>query len=292
MAAADAIIFRDGPVAEPMEYVVPASAGMVPLNVSATFDGSSAAGTYQPALIILTPDGKELGPYPLQQIIAAGASARVSWFPGVAIVPEVVAAQPVGVGVETVYYDTPNANTPLTMATTLELGTQYVLVVEGTWSFWNEALSVGTPEADAQFPGATGGRVSTQVGVDAETWWSFPSDHVHPAGHQENLELSLDGGVTYAHVEPVDGPFAVAPTGHLYRYELTGEGFPLTVKLLDINAADNYGKIRLTLQVPSGTGSGSGAGSLVPPADATNSSQVLAVLNGLPVWTGVDGGSA
>lgn len=85
MAAADAIIARDGPVAVPLEYEVPASAAIVPVSVSATVDGASAAGSFVPALVILTPSGQQLGPYPLDATLAAGVSARVSWFPGVPV---------------------------------------------------------------------------------------------------------------------------------------------------------------------------------------------------------------
>ena len=292
MPAADAIIYRDGPVAEPIDYQVPASGELIPLNVTATFDGTSAAGNFVPALIILTPDGKELGPYPLQQTIAAGASARVSWFPGVAITAPGSAGEPVGVTAETVFYDTPNAGTPLVMATTLEAGTEYVVVVEGTYSLWNESLGVGTPEPDAQFPGSTAGRSSTQVGLDADTIFARPTNRSDPLGHSQLLTFSLDGGGTYAHIEPFGGPYVTPLTGHQYRYTVTGQGFPLHVKLNDVNPPDNYGKFRITLQVPAGTGTGSGAGSLVPPADTTNNGEVLAVLAGVPTWTPADGGSA
>lgn len=80
--SADALITRDGPVAVPMDYNIPATAEIVPLNISATFADPGSAGPYVPALVIETPAGIELGPFPLGLTIAAGASARVSWFPG------------------------------------------------------------------------------------------------------------------------------------------------------------------------------------------------------------------
>lgn len=80
--SADALISRDGPVVVPLDYDIPATAEIIPLNVSATFADPGNAGPYVPALVVETPGGHELGPYPLGLTIAAGASARVSWFPG------------------------------------------------------------------------------------------------------------------------------------------------------------------------------------------------------------------
>ena len=284
MPAADAIIARDGPVSAPMDYTVPAGAELVPLCITATLNGQAAAGSYVPCVEILTPDGKVLARAVLQQTIAAAEDAAVTWFPGVAIAPETPAAQPVGVGSDVVYYDTPNAGTPLTMATTLLAGVQYVLVVEGTYSLWNTALGEGTPEAEAQFPGSHAGRASTQVGLDADTCFARQSGSDRPLGHCNLLTFSLDGGVTFTHLEPVGGPYAQPLAGHLYRYQLVGQGHALVIKLNDIDPPDNYGKLRFTLQVPSGTGTGSGAGQLVPPSDTTLNGDVLEVVNGLPQW--------
>lgn len=80
---ADAWIVRDGPVNSPLDYVVPAASAMIPLVISATFADPTNAGPYVPAVEFVTPSGVVLGPYPLQSQIAAGASARVSWFQGV-----------------------------------------------------------------------------------------------------------------------------------------------------------------------------------------------------------------
>lgn len=84
MSSADALITRDGPVAVPMDYDVPAASEIVPISISATFADPTNAGPYVPALEIVTPSGYIIGPFPLGQDIAAGASARVSWFPGLA----------------------------------------------------------------------------------------------------------------------------------------------------------------------------------------------------------------
>jgi hypothetical protein len=48
VAAADAIIYREGPVAAPLDYPVPAGATIEVLTVSASFDGSAATTTFVP----------------------------------------------------------------------------------------------------------------------------------------------------------------------------------------------------------------------------------------------------
>lgn len=82
--SADALITRDGPVNAPLNYQVPNAAEAQPLVVSADFADPTNAGPYVPAVEVVTPNGVVIGPFILQQSIAAGASARVTWFRGVA----------------------------------------------------------------------------------------------------------------------------------------------------------------------------------------------------------------
>jgi hypothetical protein len=291
VAAADAIIARQGPVAAPLDYRVPAGAELIPLCITASFNGASASGSYVPCVEILTPDGLVLARAVLQQTIAAAEDADVSWFQGVSVCPPGSTAGLPGVGVtlETLYVDS-KSSTGTTSATVLAAGVEYLLVVEGTWSFWNEALNVGSPGADAMFPSSLAGRVSTQVGVDADTLYAYPAAHPNTIGHQANFELDLGSG--FQHVEPDGGPYATPLAGHLYRYTVIGQGTTIKAKVLDtILYTDNYGKLKVTIQVPSGTGTGSGAGSLVPATDTTNDGEVLAVLGGVPTLSAVDGGS-
>lgn len=289
MTAAPPII-RAGPVNVPLDYTIPVNAEIMPLAVSATFADPTNAGPYVPALSIITPDGSELGPFPLGTSIAAGASARVSWFPGGDLDQEQAQGTIVGVTQEVLYFDT-TSSVPVSTVSVLAAGVPFVVVVEGTFSFWNQALPIGNPEANAMFPGATAGRDSTQVGLDADTRFAEPTLVPGGIGHSTGFQISLDGGSTFAHLEPVGGPFGTPQTGHLYRYELTGQGHIASFKVTDTPLSDNYGKLRITVQIPNGTGTGSGAGSLLPPADTTNNGQVATVLGGVPTWAAVDGGS-
>jgi hypothetical protein len=286
---ADQVLTRDGPVAVPLDYTVPQSGELLPLMVRATLDGTSAASPFYACVQVIAPSGRVMGTA-ISESIAAGASADVTWFPGAEFL-EGTTGQTVGVTTETVFYDTVNAATPLTMSTTLTAGVSYVLIVEGTYSLWNSTLGTGTPEANAQFPGSGAGRVSTQVGQDADTNFAVKTGSGQSIGHNSLLTFSLDNGSTYSHIEPVGGPFAAPQSGHLYRYELVGQGHPPKITLNDINPPDNYGKLKFTLQVPSGTGTGSGAGSLVPPTDTTLDGDVLTVVSGIPAWAAGGSGS-
>lgn len=90
--SADALITRGGPVAVPMDYTVPAAGDIQPLVVTATFNGASAGGTFVPELQIIAPTGAVIARCPVTDPIAAGASADVSWFPGVGPAPTVIPA--------------------------------------------------------------------------------------------------------------------------------------------------------------------------------------------------------
>lgn len=79
--AADDILWRDGPVAAPMNYTVPNGGELIPKSVIATLDGTSAASEFFAVLQIIDPNGHVLSTS-ASTAIAAGGSASVSWFPG------------------------------------------------------------------------------------------------------------------------------------------------------------------------------------------------------------------
>lgn len=67
----------------PKSYVVAGAQEIILKGVTASFNGSGAAGSYVPAVQIIDPAGNVIGTYTLGSTLAAGASADVSWFPGV-----------------------------------------------------------------------------------------------------------------------------------------------------------------------------------------------------------------
>lgn len=76
-------IARDGPVGVPLDYTVPIGTEIVPLCVTATFDGSSAGSAFVPTLEIVSPAGMVVAECPVVPSVAAGGSATVCWFPGI-----------------------------------------------------------------------------------------------------------------------------------------------------------------------------------------------------------------
>jgi hypothetical protein len=78
---ADVQILASGVTAAPLDYVIPGAQEILIKNLSATFNGAGAGTTWQPAITLLAPGGKEVGTFPVGSALAAGASADVAWFP-------------------------------------------------------------------------------------------------------------------------------------------------------------------------------------------------------------------
>src|SRR6266700_1149263 len=64
-------------------YVVPDSQEIIIRAVRASYNGAAAAGSYVPTLQIVTDGGLVVAECPVSSMVAAGASADVSWFPRV-----------------------------------------------------------------------------------------------------------------------------------------------------------------------------------------------------------------
>lgn len=63
-------------------YTVPDSLALLLKNVRASYNGTSAAGSFVPVLRIVSDAGLTVGEYRVSGSLAAGASADVTWFPG------------------------------------------------------------------------------------------------------------------------------------------------------------------------------------------------------------------
>jgi hypothetical protein len=66
----------------PEAYPVPSTQEIVPKSVTAIFDGSAAATGFVPVLRFISDAGIEVAVCEAPVTVAAGGSARVSWFPG------------------------------------------------------------------------------------------------------------------------------------------------------------------------------------------------------------------
>lgn len=278
MATDDRQILVTGTAPAPATWLVPGNGQVTPRSIFAHFNGAAAASPFYPALKVISDAGQTVGIYPCEALVAAGGSADVSWFPGAELEE---AAQP-GTGVTQEQFFLDSSSAGVTSSTVLASGLPYVITVQGTFSIYNAALNEGSPNSDAMFPGAVGGRVSLQVGQDAETCFAKVAGGGGPAiGHQNQFQIDLGGG--YAHVEPEGGPFVSPQANYLYRYTVTGQGSTASFRINDTPLNDNYGNLQIVIQGTSGASSGGGGGgSLLPPASVANS--LLRAVSGVPTW--------
>lgn len=135
----------------------------------------------------------------------------------------------------------------------LAVGQAARVKVEGTYSIWgqsmwNSGVCQGTSEPAPAFPSA--GSSNGSVGVDAEYYFAVPSSSAlcsksYPWGAGE-FKISLDGGVDFDNPDPIvplTGPVA----GHVYEYEVVGQGHPIMFERDDTDSGDNYGVLRITV---------------------------------------------
>lgn len=80
----------------PLDYTIPGAAELIIKALTAEYDGTNAGGAFVPCVQIIAAGSVVAGTFPLGQQLAAGASADVTWFPGVAPTP----ASPSGGGLQ------------------------------------------------------------------------------------------------------------------------------------------------------------------------------------------------
>ena len=74
-----------GTVPAPASWLIPTASALTLEAAYAKFNGASTTGPWQPCLRIVSDSGDIVGEYPCSTSVAAGASADVSFFPGLAI---------------------------------------------------------------------------------------------------------------------------------------------------------------------------------------------------------------
>jgi hypothetical protein len=79
---ADAVISAPQIQSTPAGYTVPAAQEIIVKSVRALVDGTGAGGSFTPTLQLLAPNGMIVWQAPAGSTLAAGASADISWFPG------------------------------------------------------------------------------------------------------------------------------------------------------------------------------------------------------------------
>jgi hypothetical protein len=103
------VITRDEQVTAPLEIPLGAADAFEPLAAFASFDGSAASGAFLPCITYYTQDGKVFARAFPATDVAAGASADVSWFPGLSQSPATAGSGGGGNPLQ-VYLDTPDSS--------------------------------------------------------------------------------------------------------------------------------------------------------------------------------------
>lgn len=83
MATDDRQVLVAGSAAAPARYIIPGNGQIRPKVIFAKYDGTATTSVYVPALKITSDAGLTVGIFPAFETVAAGASANISWFPGV-----------------------------------------------------------------------------------------------------------------------------------------------------------------------------------------------------------------
>ncbi len=262
MATDDQQVLVVGQAAAPTHTTIPGSGQIQPKAIFATFDGTAAGGSFLPAIKITSDGGELVGIYPAPTVVAGG-SADVSWFPG----GNLTASTAAGLPTTEVFFLDSHAVGAATSTTVLTAGVTYLVSVQGTFSAWNLVLDHGTPEPQAQFPPTSQpGRISTMVGVDADTLYAWPTAFPHVPGHDVDLQMNLGSG--FAHIEPFGGPYSVPQPDHFYSYNLLGQGAHLSVQINDSHT-DDYGLLKITIYAIPGTPTASGTVTSISSADSS-----------------------
>lgn len=147
----------------------------------------------------------------------------------------------------------PSGGTASATGPMLAVGQTAHIKVEGTYSIWGEAMwengvCEGNSEATPAFPSAGGSNGA--VGIDAEFYFAVPSgsalcDNPYPWGAGE-FKLSLDGGADFDNPDPIV-PLSGPTPGHVYEYDVVGQGHPIMFQREDSPSSDNYGVLRITI---------------------------------------------
>ena len=233
---ADAVITRAGPVAIPLDYQLPTGTEIVPLVVTATLDGSAAAGPFLAVCEVIAPSGVVTARCCRQLEIAAGASVGVSWFPGVAEADQQASSG----GVTSVASPSGTLTVTGGSGPTVDVDLPLTGVVAGSYGDASDAVQV-TVDAEGRITTATsvpisgGGTVVASDGwvPDTTETWTFASFTAGP---------------------PAAGTFTVP--GDLRAKYSIGTRIKLvqtTTKYFVVSAAPTYDGTKTTVTISGGT---------------------------------------
>jgi hypothetical protein len=142
-------------------------------------------------------------------------------------------------------------------------GSLYLITISGTVSYWGFSYytaPIGSPEPHPMFPSpAVASALQGDVASDWEYLFAYPNNghgNLFPSGpgHQVGRNISLDNGLTYQDLAPVNGQ--VYNGAHVYRYLVWGQGKKAQFRVTDKGPHnDNYGQYWICVQLvtPCGT---------------------------------------
>jgi len=137
---------------------------------------------------------------------------------------------------------------------TLQKNVSYLLIIEGTHSFWytsewteNVNNWQGTPENEPIF--FDGVTLNNYVGADAAFRFSCPSstfcskDNL-PISNESTafFDFSVDNQSNWN--KTISDDYSLK---HIYSFNITGEGYPIKLKCIDSSFIDNYGKYKISI---------------------------------------------
>lgn len=165
--------------------------------------------------------------------------------------------------IESFFYD-PYYESTSSTATLLQ-GRNYIITITGTYSLWAPFMwgewtgdgttntCEGKPEQQPMF--LSPDRENGPTSHDAEYFYAYPRYTWYGEntcmtgdlrfGRSYSLMMSVDGGRSFSHVEPVGSAFNQS---HEYQYRLVGQGHPLEVKRSDVLYTDNNGMLKIVIE--------------------------------------------
>ena len=113
---ADIAIRATATAAAPRDYTIPGAQEILPKAITATYDGTGAAGQFFPCLEVLDPGGNVMVAAVGSAAMSPGASADVSWFPGLGAGGASATAS--GAWTQVFHFDVPALASPTSIDTT------------------------------------------------------------------------------------------------------------------------------------------------------------------------------
>ena len=138
----------------------------------------------------------------------------------------------------------------------LQRRARYRVTVQGTFSFYPETMWLtpptgqvvcGKPETHPMF--TLPGQPTGPVGFDAETMFALPTtpehcDRLDLPRPWKNFQMAVGRRFTHRGSGRRDKPKRT----HRYSYHIRGLGRPLRLRMVDSEASDNYGLLKVTVR--------------------------------------------